>query len=464
MTLAPLAWTVAATLGASGPSPGFVRKDCPGAANARLVCGTVTVPESRSPQAGGRTIELNVVVVKAETPRDDAVPLFHLEGGPGVPATPSAGFYLGPGGLYARARDVVLVDQRGTGGRPVLRCPSIEGRAAWDDEYAPAAVDACRGTLEGGASLSQYSTENAAADVDAVREALGYQRLDIWALSYGTRLAQVYLERFPARVHAAVLAGFAPLDYRAPLFHARNAQRVLDLLFQDCARDADCHRKYPELAAEWQAVLRRFDAGRLTLRFGSKPVEVRRGPFGELVRNRLGTAAGQRSLPRLIHAAAQGDWSGLISEGGGGSAPVAEGVYLTIVCSEAEPRIPRDSTSLTSGTFLGAYRVEQERAACANWPRYPVPDAFYAAPPTGVPILVLSGAMDHVTAPDWAHAFCADRKGCTLVSIPGLGHGPFDLGRWQGGECFDRLAAAFLLDPTHVDATCVAGMRPPAFE
>jgi pimeloyl-ACP methyl ester carboxylesterase len=423
----------------------------------------VTVPENRV-EPLGRAIDLNVVVVKAETPRADAFPFFYLEGGPGVPATPSAGFYRGPGALYARERDVVLVDQRGTGGESALRCPQIEARAPWDDEYDPAAVDACRSALEPRASLRQYSTDNAAADVDAVREALGYARIDVGALSYGTRLAQVYLKKFGARVHAAVLMGFAPLDYRAPLFHARNAQRVLDLLFQECASDSECGRKYPELRAEWLAVLSRLDAGPLALRVGSKAVSLRRGPFGELVRNRVGTAAGQRSLPRRIHAAAQGDWSGLVGDEGGESAPVAEGVYLTIVCSEAVSRIPADSSPFTNGTFLGAYRVEQERAACKGWPRYSVPEAFYEPPRTGVPILVLSGTMDHVTAPEWAREFCSATPGCTLVSVPDLGHGPFDLDRWHDGECFDRVAASFLRDPTRVDSACVAGTRPPAFE
>jgi pimeloyl-ACP methyl ester carboxylesterase len=297
-----------------------------------------------------------------------------------------------------------------------------------------------------------------------VRTALGYAQVDLWALSYGTRLAQVYMKHFPARVHAAVLIGFAPLDYRAPLYHAMNAQRVLDLLFYDCARDEACATKYPELRADWHRVLHRFDAGPVTATAQGGDVAVARGPFGELVRNMLTTAAGQRALPALIHAAVGGDVNGFVSTRAGAAVPLAEGLYLSIVCSEAMPRIPADATRFSAGTFLGSYRVENERVACAGWPVSPVGDDFYAPPRVSVPILVLSGTMDHVTAPEWAHDFCASTAGCRLVDVPELGHGPFDLDRWTEGDCIDRMAAAFLDDPRRLDTSCIGRMRPPAFK
>jgi hypothetical protein len=93
-----------------------------------------------------------------------------------------------------------------------------------------------------------------------------------------------------------------------------------------------------------------------------------------------------------------------------------------------------------------------------------VPESFYASPPDSVPVLVLSGSMDHVATPDWGWEFCRSRTACTFVSIPGMGHGPFDLDRWTEGGCFDALAAAFFARPGHVDSSCVARMRPPAFK
>jgi hypothetical protein len=272
------------------------------------------------------------------------------------------------------------------------------------------------------------------------------------------------MKRFPSHVRAAVLVGFVPLDLRQPLFHANNAQRVLDLLFYECARDAGCNQKYPRLRNEWAAVLQRLDSGPLAMKAKGQTIQLRRGPFGELVRNMLGTTSGQRELPALIHAAARGDFTGFVATESGAAAPVAEGLYLSIVCSEAQPRIPADVAPFTAGTFLGSYRVDQERAACAHWPRHAVPSSFYQ-PPTdnGIPTLVLSGSMDHVATPDWAWEYCRTRKACTFVSIPEMGHGPFDLDRWTEGGCLDRIAIGFFADPAHPNSSCVAGMRPPDF-
>lgn len=444
--------------------PAFTPHPCDGRASSpRLVCGTVTVAESPG-AAGGRSIPLNVVVVRAAHPRQGAPPLFHLEGGPGLGASSAARFYLGPGASYSDMRDVVLVDQRGTGQSGPLRCTAIEQRPAWQDEYTASDTAACSRELSARADLTQYTTEQAARDLDRVRDALGAPSINIWALSYGTRLAQVYMKRFPSRVHAAVLVGFAPLDYRTPLFHAVNAQRVLDLIFYECQRDSPCAERYPRLREDWQAVLRRVDEGPIRLMVQGSAVALGRGRFGELFRNTLGTAAGQRSAPAVIHAAAHGDFAPFAAAATAPSPPFAEGLYLSIVCAEAVPRIPRDASAETAGTFLGDYRVAQERLACSAWPRADLPADFYDAPHTSIPILVLSGSMDSVTTPDWAREFCAATTGCTLVSIPDLGHGPFDLGAWTEGDCFDRLAAHFYDDPAHPDAACVAHMKPPPFK
>src|SRR4051812_38177409 len=179
-------------------------------------CGSLTAAEDPA-HPEGRKIPIRVVVVRALSPAPGAVPLFHLDGGPGVAASGAADFYLGPGSEYHRTRDVVLVDQRGTGGSNPLHCPALERRSPLDDYEPVELVAECRRELETRADLAMYSTEQAAADLDRVRAALGYDRVDLWALSYGTRLAQVYMKHFGARVHAGVLVGFAPLDYKAPL-------------------------------------------------------------------------------------------------------------------------------------------------------------------------------------------------------------------------------------------------------
>lgn len=436
------------------------------------LCGTVSVPEDPG-RPDGRRLALDVVVLPALEGLHSGGALFQLEGGPGLAVTESRDFYLGPGREFRRGRDVVLADQRGTGHGPqALRCAKLEARTPLDDDYAPAAVAECRAELERRADLTQYGTWNAAGDLDLVRAALGYQRVDLWALSYGTKLAQVYIKRFPERVRTAFLVGTAPIDFQPPLFHAANAQRALDALFYDCQTDASCRRAYPDLRGDWQRLLARLDAGpvRATIAGAAggeqKTVEIRRGAFAEAVRGLLSTTSQQRQLPRLIHRAAAGDYSPVVRALGDGPSPFAEGLYLSVECAEGAARIAAsDVGPATAGTFLGTYRVRGQLDACAQWPQGKLADGFFTPASAEVPVLMVSGDSDHVTPPAWAMQVCASLPGCRLVRVPHLGHAPFDLDAWTGGDCVDRLALDLYArgSAAAVDASCVSKMAPPPF-
>lgn len=424
---------------------------CPPAlAKAHARCETVTVAEDPAKPAG-RHIALNVVVVPAIKKKSGEPAMFHLEGGPGIAGTDAAGFYAGPGSVYREDRDVVLFDQRGTGASNPLRCPELEKRGPLVDMYPPDEVKACREALEKTADLTQYSTERAAEDVDAIRRALGYERIDLWAISYGTRLAQVYMKRYPSHVRRVLLAGFAPLDYRTPLFHAVNAQRVLDLLFYKCERDAACGARYPALREEWASMMR----------LATEPAAPH-GPFAEALRNLMGTATSQRKLPADIHAAREGNLAQIESRFAKDSSQFALGEYFSVVCSEAAARIrDADVANATAGTFLGTYRVQQELDACSHWTKSPVAPSFYEPPKSGS-VLVMAGEMDATTPPDWSYEFCGKLPHCRVLLFPDLGHGPFDLDQWQHGECYDTIAARFLASG-RVEDGCAKEMKPPPF-
>jgi pimeloyl-ACP methyl ester carboxylesterase len=259
------------------------------------------------------------------------------------------------------------------------------------------------------------------------------------------------------------MAGFAPLDYRTPLFHAMNSQRVLDLLLYKCRADARCSTLYPKLQHEWGELLARLDHSPASVQWNGAMVSISRGRFTEEVRNSFGTAKGQRAFPAMVHAAFNGNFAPFLSAERKGPSPFATGLYLTIACSEGSSRItPADVERYTAGTFLGDYRVRQELSACAEWPRYKVSDDFFN-PPANVPqVLVVSGEMDNVMSPDDAEQFCSRLQNCHLVVIPNLGHGPFDLDAWTGGDCYDQITARFLSDGTTEEA-CLKHMHPPAF-
>ena len=434
----------------AAPAPSLRLRPC-GAASDRAECGWLDVPEDPV-RPRGHTIRLAVTVLRADQPRPGAPPLYHLDGGPGVAASGARSFYSGPGRLYRRYHDLVLVDQRGTGQSGALRCPDIEARGPLEEQYTGTDVDRCRNRLAARADLTHYGTADAAADLDRVRAALGHDRIDLWALSYGTQLAQIYLRAFPGRVRRAVLVGTAPLDFATPLHHAEGAQRVIDKLFAACRADAACHGAFPQLEDSWRLVL----AG-----------VARTGPAREAIRRLLGTTTSQRGLPLLIDRAARGDSGPLLAALRGGPDPVAEGLYLSNACAEGTLRIsPTDSDRFTRGTFLGDYRIRNQLAACRRWPVRAVAPSFVAPVRSPAAVLVLAGGMDATTSPEGARQVCAALGNCRFIEVADLAHAPFDLDRWQEGDCLDRIAAAFFDQPrpAPLDTGCLARMHPPPFD
>lgn len=429
----------------------------------KALCGTLDVPENWS-RPGARAIALNVVIVPAIDRKPNAAPLFDLAGGPGLAASTSAGFYADVGAMYRQDRDVVLVDQRGTGKSAPLRCPDLENVSPLERMYPPEAVERCREVLAPSHNLTQYTTIAAAKDLDAVRKAIGAKQIDIAALSYGTKLAQAYMRAFPARVRSAVLIGTTPMDVRLPLHHARNAEDALRLIFADCAADDACNAAYPSLPEEWNAVLARFNAGPIPMATKKGAIHVERGPFAEAFRARLTTESGQRDAPRLIHAAAGGDFGPFLEAvGPGGSSPFAEGLYLSVECGEGAARIkPADIAPAVAGTFLGRYRVDEQTGACGLWPSSDLPEDFFAPVASDVPTLFVVGGRDHVTRPSYARDVAKGFSQSRIVRIEEMAHAPTDI---LNIECLDAMMTSFYAaaDTQAVDDSCVAGMKAPPF-
>lgn len=409
-------------------------------------CGRLEVPESRAnPQ--GRRIALKVVVLPSIGP-ETGPPLFDLAGGPGLAATAIAADYTTFLSPYREGRAVVLVDQRGTGESNPLRCPELESRSPLETMYPADAVRRCRRDLEGRADLMRYGTRDAAADLEAVRMALGQPQFDVFALSYGTLLAQTYMEAYPGRVRAAVLIGAVPPDDKTPLHHARNAERLLTRVLQECEADSVCGERFPDLEARWREHLA-----------AGVP-----GPVLEALRSTLVTPGGQRAAPARIAALLNGDDGPLrrAVSGPGGGGGLAEGLYLSVVCAESTRRITdAEIDEAVRGTFLGRYRVDEQRRACAEWPADPATEPSGGLDP-GAAVLLLAGAHDHVTPPEWARAVAVGSPRARVIVVDALTHLPVDL---SPPECLDQVILAFYRagDTAGLDTGCLAAVRPPPF-
>ena len=443
---------IAAVTALAASNAQFQSKPCADPAMAqRARCGTVSVPEDRA-HPGGRKIDLNIIVIPAATRTDDP-PLFDIDGGPGLADTKNATFYLTDGRAYSATRDVVLVDQRGTGGSNPLDCPELDaGDAALEPMYPSGAVDACRKRLSKIADLTKYTTDEAVADLEAVRRALGYQSVDLVALSYGTTVALRYLAEAGSHVRSAVLLAAAPPFATPPRHHARSAQAALDRLFADCAADKACSTAYPNLRDELGRAL-----DRLRTSGGVRP-EVAM----ERLRTMLYSPAGARRVPSIIRRLADGDETALRSASSGLN--YYEGMYLSVTCSESMPWFDQAQAAKESrATSFGDYRIARQREACAHWPRARVGANFFAPIKSDVPVLFVSGERDPVTPASWARQASRGFTNGRQLTMPWSAH-IFD-GLTGIDTCFDPLILRFFetADARSLDATCLEAMAPPPF-
>jgi pimeloyl-ACP methyl ester carboxylesterase len=327
-----------------------------------LRCGKLTVPENWAKPAG-RKITLNIVVVPAAGPIT-LPPLYDFPGGPGIAETTSADFWLAPGAMHRAHREIVLVDQRGTGGSHPLNC-ALPFSDPFHAMFPPDAVRNCRAELSRHADLAQYSTDAAVRDVEAVRAALGHERIDISGLSYGTRFAQAYALAHPERVRAMALIGTVPPDMRLPEEFATDAERVLERLLDECAADVPCAQAYPRLREDWASLRERMT---------TQPAKidghiVTPGAFWETFRGRLATTETQRQVPWIIHALAGGNPGAAFAMLRSEDPPFfASGLLLSVECPEDTLHLSAaERAGNGAGTFLGNYRVQRQYAACQAW-------------------------------------------------------------------------------------------------
>ncbi len=433
-----------------------------------LLAATLVVPENRA-QPSGRTISLHIVVVPALTQGVKDAPLFDLAGGPGLAASGAASWYAADSTGYRATRDIVLVDQRGTGLSNPLRCPELEHTSKLDDMYDPDAVRRCRDELAKNADLTQYGTLAAAHDLEAVRRVMGYEKIDLIALSYGTMVAQTYMREYPHNVRCAVLQGTVPLEEKLPLHHARAAEDALQKIFDDCDRDPACGAKFPSLRTEWQTLLDSFEDGPVravyTDSLDTRLVTIERGPFCEALRSVMITTPMQRRMPFIIHSAAQGNFYPFfaVAPPDSSDSPFAEGMYLSVTCPEGTQRITSDDIeSETAGTFLGRYRIDQQIGACNQWGTTALSDEELTPVTAAIPTLLMAGGMDCVTPVAWAQQVSSRLSDSRVVVVDYLGHYPDGVANM---ECFDAVIRAFLRAGTTVglDVSCIETMTPPPF-
>lgn len=435
-----------------------------------LFCGKLTVFENRETRTG-RTIDLNIVVLPALNQKNKTEPLFDLAGGPGAASTEAADFYAGPGREYRRQRDVVLVDQRGTGQSNRLSIPQQKTPQHYLSEMYPVNyVREMRQALEQHADLTKYTTSIAMDDLDDVREWLGYDKINVLGGSYGTQAAQVYMRRHPDHVRSVILLAVAPTNIKMPLHHSESAARAMDLLLGECEQDPTCHATFPQIRDDWNNVLAQL--GKQPARVDYSPprstsstLEIQRDVFAEKIRMWMYGRDKAARIPLIIHHAAQGDFGPFLQAAIQPSIPdfLADGMYLSVTCAEDVPFIDQNEAArLNAGNPFGNYRVFQQTRACAMWPRGDIPADFLEPVRSDAPVLIFSGNLDPVTPPKFGAEVAKYLPNSRHVIIAEAAH---EVSGLTNVDCLDRIALEFLdkSDAKNLDVTCVDKMAPPPF-
>lgn len=424
--------------------------------NTEGLCGKYEVYENRSSQSG-RKIALNIMVLPAISDKPASDPWFALAGGPGqsaVEAYPLTGFTA----KVRQQRDVVLVDQRGTGKSNPLPCQLRDPKDAQEmvgESMAPEKVHTCRVELEQKADLTQYTTSIATDDLDEIRQAMGYDKINVFGGSYGTRAALVYLRRHGEHVRTLTLEGVAPPQYLIPLAFSRTTQNSIDQLIGRCAADDVCHKDYPDLKKEFAAIVDRLDKSPAHFEVknrnagATQAVMLSRGMFVAELRPLLYVPELVSEFPYMIHRAYQNDWSmygaAVLMIRDAIDKTLDRGMSLSVICAEDIPGLTEATIGHeTKGTYLGDFQVREYQRACREWSQGAIPVDFRSPIKSSVPTLLISGALDPATPPEASAQAAHDLTNSRVVVVKDGTHG-------TGSPCIDELISQFVAQGSTAD-------------
>jgi len=440
-------------------------------------CGTVIVPEDRS-KPGGRELSIAVTVLPANTLNPKPDPLFMLAGGPGQSAAAIAPLAAQLDGVR-RNRDIVLIDQRGTGKSAPLYCAALAPRDPFDElttaEESATAPQQCRAQIAaaGTADLAQYTTEAFVNDVDAVRAGLGYKQINLWGGSYGTRAAQEYVRRYPDRVRSVILDGVAPPTLRISLDAWPTREAAIADVLAACDATPVCKRAYPDLKATLEHIRQTLNPPRKIA-----ILDPRNGVAHEATISYdmvIGALHGlvyapemASLIPSLLSRAELGDFAPLAAAGMMFGDELARTMNLplhyAVTCAEDTPRVDPAGADKVMAGMRAPILARRNLDACNGWPRPKLPADFFDPLQSDKPFLLLSGGLDPVTPPPAAAEVAKTLPNSRQVIAAGYGH------IVSPHACAPRLIEKFIDDASasNLPQSCIdyfaTSKRPPMFD
>ena len=434
----------------------------PGAQSMKARCGTLRRPLDPSGAEPGE-IELRVAVVPALNLTPEQDPLVPIAGGPGQGSVDFYTAYSWAFESVRRNRDILLIDQRGTGESATMRCEFDE--ALLDGEFSiELTIEYTQQCLEQLPHDPRFFTTSVAVrDIEAVREALGYPSLNLYGVSYGSRVAQHFARRYPGSTRTITLDGVAPPQLSLGPEIATESQKAIDKILARCIEDEACNERFPDIDKTFHRVVTELkgsavaiqvpdpSTGRLQdLSFGSSELAA-------AIRLLAYHPNSMALIPLLIDEAGQGNFVPLgsqfmmtmISMGD----MLALGMHNAVLCTEDVPFYDPASIDYDGleASYMGALQLDALQAICSVWPAGPIDEEFKTPLATDIPVLLLSGDADPITPPRYADLAAVDLENATHLIGKDQGHGQVSVG------CTPRLIAEFIetADPQALDASCL---------
>ena len=426
--------------------------------SAQVRCGTLQVPENYSKKDGPK-LSINFAILPAIDNSKETLPLMFLAGGPGQAAVEMAGRLNKLFTEARKTRDIIMVDQRGTGKSHPLECPDIEeldNYTVTPEDFDQQEIKDCIAKFTG--DLSQFNSENAIRDFDAIREALGHKQLNLYGGSYGTRAALVYMRLFPKNIRSVVLDSVGPIEVPIGLF-GQSAARSFELLLKHCQEEETCNKAYPQLTQEFKQLMNRLEQApvKITIphpRLGTNTeFAISKGKVIGQIRAALYGIEGRSMVPLIVHQAFMGNYlplAGMIAagEGAGGIYP---GLLFNITCNEDYPRINDDMFAKDAvNSFGGGDSHTAFKRACPVWPKYTPSEDFYNPVSADIPTLIMSGNLDPVTPPSNGEYSAKTLPNSHHIVVEQASHGAI------GSRCALSVMQEFLttLKPKQLDQSC----------
>ncbi|HTF97788.1 MAG TPA: alpha/beta hydrolase [Cellvibrio sp.] len=452
--------------------PGFTETGKPPLAYS-AECGSVSVKENPA-DPESKEINIEILRLPAISPAAQKDPLFLIQGGPGGSSIEMANFLHGFFADVRKNRDLIFVDQRGTGKSNPLRCTqlSLEDIHLSEGEQ----IEKYLGLMKQCASdkkdsLPFYTTLHAVQDLDVVRKALGYEKINLWGTSYGTRVALEYAHQFPQHARTIILDAIAPKEIALSKFSARDSLAALAAVNAECLAQADCAKMFGDIVAKTETIYARLNVADqsgtpLIVSYGHPLNQVKdefnltARIFSQLIFSALYSRDLTVLLPQAISQAEQGNYELIatlfaLSVEQSQKMNLADAMHFSVLCNEDWYFISANDVE-TTPPFFGLNAIKDRDAVCAFWPKANLPEEYYQPIHSEIPALLLSGKHDPITPEYWADQVARTLPNSTRLSAAGGNHGISMEG------CLPQIIAQFIERGSMQDVKteCVSNIKP----